>query len=76
MDMKITGLWIVTKPTPISTMGDIVFYADLKVLGRQFLGGLKPEEIIGAYDNQPEAEQAGKAALASRVDNVHTDTVR
>jgi hypothetical protein len=61
--MKIAGLWIVTKPTPVSTLGDLVFYADLKGLGRQFLGGLTPEEIVGAYDNQPEAEQAGQAAL-------------
>lgn len=62
--MKITSLWVVTRPTKNSTIGDICFLAETPTsLYRQFAGGLTPEEIVAFYDNQEEAEEAARLEL-------------
>ena len=50
-------LWIVTTARPISELGDICFEASPSDLAFQVLGGLKPDEIIGWFDNYSEANQ-------------------
>jgi len=50
-------LWIVTKASPVSTLEDILFQADPHRLALQVLGGLRPDEIVGWFDNYSEANQ-------------------
>ena len=54
--MKFKTFWVVTKPTPRSTISDICFQVDAESLARQFLGGLEPEEIHAFYTKASEAE--------------------
>jgi hypothetical protein len=51
---KISKLWVVTKPTLMSTLEDICFQVDLpNGLYNQFLGGLKPTDIVAFFDEYP-----------------------
>jgi len=50
-------LWIVTRATKDSTLGDILFKASPYRLALQVRGGLDPEEIIGWFDDASEANQ-------------------
>lgn len=62
--MKVSSLWLVTKPTPRSVMADICFRVELPLdLYHQFMGGLKPDEIIAFYDDRSSAEQKAKHEL-------------
>lgn len=55
--MKISRLWIVTKPTKNSTLDDICFQTDLKEgLCRQYKGGLDPKDIVGFWDDESQAK--------------------
>lgn len=47
-----TKFWVVTKPTNVSTLGDIIFECDIKGLGNQFRGGLNSDDIVGWYDKE------------------------
>jgi hypothetical protein len=51
------ALWIVTKATPTSTLGDVLSRATPRELALQVRGGLDPDEIIGWFDNHSEANQ-------------------
>lgn len=64
--MKIEKLWIVTYPTPISELADIMFETDLDGLSLQFLGGLRAQDIAGMFTTQGEAEKEAKALLGLR----------
>lgn len=61
--MKIEKFWIVTKPTKVSTLGDILFKSDVHGLQLQFLGGLKSENIHGIYTDEAEAKQEAEKLL-------------
>jgi len=60
---KVKNFWVVTKPTKISTLVDILFSADMKRMELQFKGGLSGSEIIGTFTTKSEAEKIAKMAL-------------
>ena len=62
--MKISRLWVVTKPTPRSTLQDICFQVELPIgLYNQFMGGLDPNDVVAFYDNQNAAEEKARHQL-------------
>jgi hypothetical protein len=61
--MKLTSFWLVVKPSPESTLGDICFCVDIRGLYLQFLGGLSPDDIIAVYDNRAAAEERARREL-------------
>jgi len=61
---KIGKFWVVIKPTKKSVLLDIVFLRDVKGMGLQYLGGLKPSEIYGTYTLKSEAYKIAKKLLA------------
>lgn len=67
--MKLSKLWIVTKPTPYSELGDIFFDATMRDLYYQFHGGLEPHHIHGVYTEPEEARQEAERLLAERPEN-------
>ena len=65
--MNIHGLpetfWVVTKPSQVSTLGDICFactYGRLLLQGR---GGLHEDEILGIFADETEAKKAATGLL-------------
>ena len=60
--MKVHGLperfWIVTEPSPFSTMEDICFACTFERLMLQVRGGLNENEIVGIFDDETEAQRA------------------
>ena len=65
--MKTHGLpeqfYIVTKPSPVSTMEDICFACTFERLMLQVRGGLTEDEIVGIYADETEARQAAGRLL-------------
>lgn len=64
---KIDKFWVVTKPTNISTLADILFESHLSGQGGmeyQFLGGLKGEDIVGVFSKYEEAKAVADTLLA------------
>lgn len=60
----ITHLWLVTKPTHDSTIGDILSRVSLAHdLCNQYLGGLDPNNIIGFYQSESHARDVATRAL-------------
>ncbi len=55
--------WVVTDPTPDSTLGDILFETTLAGLERQFKGGLTMDENPTIFTDREEAEQEARARL-------------
>jgi len=57
--MKIHGLpeqfWVVTKPSPVSGLQDILFPCSFERLMLQIRGGLQEDEIVGIYADEDEA---------------------
>lgn len=65
--MKLTRVWIVTKPTPHSTLADILFETDLgHGLDAQYRGGLDPDTIHGFYDFKRHAKMVAYKLLDYR----------
>jgi hypothetical protein len=56
-------IWIVTKPTPLSTEADICFECTPHQLDLQFKGGLTSDEIYGWYAHEADARPLAKALL-------------
>ena len=54
---EIGKFWVVTKPTPDSTLGDFLFQSDVFDLALQLRGGLKGNEIVGIYKNDIKAHK-------------------
>ena len=54
--MRLEMFWVVTDPTPESTMGDICFEASVEQLGLQFAGGLSAEQHPTLFTEKAEAE--------------------
>jgi hypothetical protein len=57
--MLIRGLpekfFVVTKPSPVSTVEDILFPCDFERLMLQIRGGLQEDEIVGIFADEDEA---------------------
>ena len=63
----ITTLWIVTRPTRLSTLADICFETTLPDgLYNQFMGGLHPFNIVGCYISAEDAKREAERLLAVR----------
>ncbi len=62
---EIGNFWVVTTPTEVSELGDILFEADIPYLYNQFRGGLKIEEIEGLfqYKDKVHAEKFAQSLL-------------
>lgn len=61
--MKISSFWVVIKPTALSTLDDIVFRATPQDIGFQFLGGLKPNDVVAFYEDESSAMEKGKLLI-------------
>ena len=65
--MKINGLperfWVVTEPSPASTLEDICSACTYGGLIRQALGGLQEHEIVGIFADEGEARQSAARLL-------------
>ena len=58
------SFYVVTKPTPHSTLGDVCFETDAKRIVLQALGGLQPNDILLTTTDRNEAEEFARAAIA------------
>ena len=63
--MRITRLWMVTRPRAASGAGDVCFETDIKSLALQLKGGLDPEDIHAIYTDHAEAEMEAGRILAA-----------
>jgi hypothetical protein len=54
--MRLDKFWVVTDPTPESTMGDICFEASVAQLALQFKGGLSMDRRPTIFTEKTEAE--------------------
>ena len=65
--MLIHGLperfWVVTKPSPVSGLEDILFPCDFGRLMLQIRGGLQEDEIVGIFADEDEARLTGMELL-------------
>lgn len=61
--MEIKEFWVVTYPTPLSTVGDICFKTDAKGLALQFRGGLDPDKIVTLYTEEKEATMTASTLI-------------
>ncbi len=65
--MKIHGLpekfWVVTKPSPVSGLEDILFPCDFERLMLQVRGGLQEDDIVGIYADEDEARLMARELL-------------
>lgn len=59
--------WVVTDPTPLSELADILFQASLADLALQFKGGLTIEENPTLYTDETEARTEAIARLGRLV---------
>jgi len=57
------AFWVVTNPTPDSTLGDILFETTLRGLERQFRGGLSIADIPTIFTDRAEAEVEARARM-------------
>lgn len=66
--MKTQGLpewfWVVTVPTPYSSVGDICFRCDLRQFAQQVRGGLDENTIFGVYADEPNARAEAERLIA------------
>ena len=60
--------WVVTRPTAVSTLGDILFETDARGLILQALGGLKSEDVLLTTSDVNEAQALAAAALRLETD--------
>ena len=58
-----TPIWVVTVPTPESTLPDTCFETDLRGLGLQISGGLDLAANVALFASQEEAHQEAKNRL-------------
>jgi hypothetical protein len=58
---QVGKFWVVTAPSDVSELGDILFEIDVPGMMRQALGGLKDDRILGIYkDKSAAAAHANK----------------
>ncbi len=58
-------IWVVTDPTPISTMADIFIETSIADLEFQFRGGLTVEENPTLFTKRDEAEAEARQRLSA-----------
>jgi len=61
--MLVRKFWAVTIGTEQSELQDLVFEADVSTIGRQFIGGLKPEDLVAIYVGEDAREEAIRHGL-------------
>ena len=65
--MKSVGIpewfWIVTVPTPYSSIGDICFRCDLRQFAQQIRGGLDENTIAAVYADETAARTEAQRLL-------------
>jgi len=61
----IKEFWVVTRNNidESTTLGDVCFKSTPQTIGLQFLGGLKPGEVVGFYETEREAAAEAKGML-------------
>ncbi len=64
--VSIKRFWIVTRPTPLSELGDICFECTFESLARQIRGGLQEEAIVGMYLEERYARRVAERLLEAR----------
>lgn len=62
--------WVVTRPTGVSTLGDIVFEADFARLMLQTRGGLLIDEVLGFFADEKKAKTEAERALQEQKGSV------
>lgn len=60
------AVWVVTEPTPDSTLADIMFRVDAEGMIRQVLGGLAINDRPRFYVTEDGAREAAESLLANR----------
>jgi len=69
--MDIQGIpvqfWVVTKPSPVSTLADICFACTFGGLMNQVRGGLHEDEIVGIYADEDEAKDEALRLLGENI---------
>jgi hypothetical protein len=65
--MKVCGMpetfWVVTRPSEVSELVDILFPCTFERLLLQGRGGLTEDEIVGIYADETEAKEAATELL-------------
>lgn len=64
---QIGRFWVVTIPTNISELNDILFETNIPGMMRQTLGGLKEEDIAGIYCDHDTALAYACKLLINRI---------
>ncbi len=57
--------WVVTDPTPVSELGDILFQASPRDLDLQFKGGLTMDQNPTLFTEKAEAEAEAQARMVA-----------
>ncbi len=63
---ELGSFWVVTMPTDLSTLGDVLFEANVAGMMLQALGGLRPDQIVGVSRSRENAEYVARQVLAIR----------
>jgi hypothetical protein len=58
------SFWVVTRPTGQSELADVCFKSTPREIGLQFLGGLKPNDVVGFYESERTAKELARIILA------------
>jgi len=61
--------WVVTNPTPDSTINDILFKTDIIGMRNKYIGGLDPKEIYGVYKLDSTARRTAELLLDKKNNN-------
>ena len=66
--MKSVGIpewfWVVTVPTPYSSIGDICFRCDLRQFAQQIRGGLDEQTIVAVHADEAAARAEARRLLS------------
>jgi len=63
---EIDVFYVVTYPSDVSVLEDIVFGADIFAFNNQLRGGLQPKEVYGFFKEEDEAVKQAKKLLEER----------
>lgn len=66
MHDEVGSFYVVLRPTPLSTLGDIFFLTSVEGIMLQAMGGLRSDEVFGVYRSRKKAEQLAKDLLATK----------
>ena len=54
---EVGEFWVVTAPSDVSELGDILFKKTVPEIGLQFKGGLKASDILGLFKDEGRARE-------------------